>query len=373
MQKKKFVVTPWEVSGEIDYEKLIEEFGVEPITDKLLKRIKKHTKELHMFLRRKFFFSHRDFNHVLDSYERGQKFVLYTGRGPSGHTHLGHIIPWIFTKHLQDVFDAKLYFQMTDDEKFLIKPELTLEQTIGFTYDNALDVIALGFDPKKTKIFSNIEYAKTQYKMALQIAKHIPFSTAKAVFGFNSTSNIGIIFFPAMQAVPAFMAQLFEGQNERCLIPCAVDQEPYWRVARDVAPKLGLHKPAGIYCKFLPGLGQGGKMSASLPETCVYTTDSLEYAKKKVWNAFTGGRATVKEQREKGGIPEICSVYHWLYILFEKDDGKIKEIYRKCKNGEILCGEDKEILANYVNKFLSEHQRKREKAKDLLEKFMVRD
>ena len=33
-----FTVTPWDVSGKIDYKKLIEEFGTEPIDEDLLAR-----------------------------------------------------------------------------------------------------------------------------------------------------------------------------------------------------------------------------------------------------------------------------------------------------------------------------------------------
>jgi len=32
------VITPWQVTGRIDYEKLIEQFGTEPITEELLRR-----------------------------------------------------------------------------------------------------------------------------------------------------------------------------------------------------------------------------------------------------------------------------------------------------------------------------------------------
>ncbi len=41
--KKEIKVTPWEVKGKVDYNKLVKEFGVEKINDKLLKRIKKHS------------------------------------------------------------------------------------------------------------------------------------------------------------------------------------------------------------------------------------------------------------------------------------------------------------------------------------------
>ena len=373
MPDEEMIVTPWKVSGRIDYRKLIEEFGTQPITDSLLERIRKHTGELHLQLRRRIFFSHRDLDWILDMYEAGRRFVLYTGRGPSGPVHIGHLIPWMFTKHLQDVFGAKLYFQMTDDEKFLINPEFTLEKSNKIAYENALDVIAVGFDPKKTFIIMDSERGGILYKIAVQVAKRITFSTVKAVFGLEESSNIGIIFFPAIQAVPCFIESVITGENTPCLIPAAIDQDPYWRVTRDVAPKLGYYKPAQIHCKFLPGLGKGGKMSASMPETCIFTTDSPEDVDRKVWNAFTGGRATAKEQRLHGGDPSICPIYYYYYYLFEEEDSKIKELEEACRNGDILCGECKIRLAERIKRFLIEHQKRREEAKDHIEEYMFRE
>ncbi|MEM2926883.1 MAG: tryptophan--tRNA ligase [Candidatus Bathyarchaeia archaeon] len=373
-EKAKFIVTPWEVRGEVDYEKLVKKFGTQPIDDKLLMRIKRHTGGLHLFLRRGIFFSHRDLDWILDMYEKGEGFFLYTGRGPSGHTHLGHLIPWIFTKYLQDAFGAELYFQMTDDEKFLVKRELTIDDVTGFSYENALDVIACGFDPKKTFIFSDFGYAKTIYKLAVQVARHVTFSTAKAVFGFTGESNIGIVFFPAIQAVPCFLPSVLKGRNIPCLIPAAIDQDPYWRgVARYVAPKLGFYKPAQIHCKFLPGLGPGGKMSASEPQTSIFTTDRREEIEAKIMNAFTGGQPTLREQREKGGSPSVCSIFQYYYFLFEDDDDRLRKIYEDCKRGEIFCGECKKRLSERVVKFIEEHQERREKAKSKLEDFILRD
>ena len=79
---KDMIVNPYEVKGDIDYDKIIKEFGVEKLNAKTLERIKKHTKELHFMLRRGIFFANRDLNWLLDEYEKGNKFFLYTGRGP---------------------------------------------------------------------------------------------------------------------------------------------------------------------------------------------------------------------------------------------------------------------------------------------------
>lgn len=373
MSNKEMIVTPWKVSGEINYERLIEEFGTQPITEDLLKKIKKHSGSLHLQLRRRIFFSHRDLDWILNMYESGQRFILYTGRGPSGPVHIGHLIPWIFTKHLQDTFNSKLYFQMTDDEKFLIHPEFTLDKTNRIAYENALDVIAVGFDPKKTSIIMDSELGGILYKIAIQIAKKITFSTVRAVFGFEESSNIGIIFFPAIQAVPCFIESVITHENVPCLIPAAIDQDPYWRVTRDAAPKLGFYKPAQIHCKFLPGLGKGGKMSASLPETCIFTTDPPEIVDEKIWNAFTGGKPTAKEQKKYGGNPTICPIYYYYYYLFEEDDSKVKNLMEDCRNGNILCGECKRRLSEKIKEFLKYHQRRREKAKNTIEDYLFKE
>ena len=369
VNNEKMVVTPWEVSGRIDYEKLIREFGTQPLTPEILERIRKHTGNLHPQLQRRIFFSHRDLDWILQRYEVGEKFVLYTGRGPSGPVHIGHLVPWMFTKHLQDKFDAKLYFQMTDDEKFLHTDSFTLPDTAKWTYDNALDLIALGFDPKKTRIIVDTKSMRVLYDLAIRVAKHMNLSTVRAVFGFEESTNIGMVFFPAIQAVPAFIESELSGHNVPCLIPAAIDQDPYWRVTRDVAPKLGFYKPAQIHCRFVPGLGRGGKMSASMPETSIFTTDQPDVAEKKVLAAFTGGRATVEEQKRLGANPDICSVFSYDYFLFMNEE-EIEDLRFKCLSGNILCGECKQILAERVKKFLLEHQEKREKAKDRFEDYL---
>ncbi|MEM3612490.1 MAG: tryptophan--tRNA ligase [Candidatus Bathyarchaeia archaeon] len=371
-ERNEMVVTPWEVRGKVDYERLIREFGTQPLTTELIQKLAKHTGGLHLQLRRGLFFSHRDLDVVLDLYEKGTKFVLYTGRGPSGPVHLGHLVPWIFTKHLQDHFKTRLYFQMTDDEKFLVKDELELKEATNFAYENALDLIALGFKPENTFIIYDVQDIDLLYDLALEVAKRITYSTARATFGFQESTNIGWVFWPAIQAAPCFIHAKLTGENVPALIPAAIDQDPYWRITRDVAPKLGYYKPAQIHCRLLPGLGVGGKMSASEPETCIFTTDPPEVVKRKVWNAFTGGKPTVAEQRKMGGDPSICTVFQYFLFMFEEDDDKLAERERRCKAGEILCGECKKELTDRINSFLEDHRKKREKARNILDKFHIK-
>lgn len=373
---KKYVVTPWEVSGEIDYGKLIKEFGVKPLDNKILARLEKHAGELHHFLKRKIFFAHTYFDTILEQHEKGNKFYLYTGRAPSGPVHLGHLVPWMFCKWLQDEFDANLLFQIPDEEKFLFNESLTLEDTKKWADENILDIITTGFNPKKTKIFLDTEYAKTMYKHACKIAKKITFSTAKTTFGFTDSNNIGEIFYTSMQSVPAFLPSILEGRTTYCLIPCAIDQQPHFFLTNDVAPKLGYPKAATILARFLPGLQgmhQEGKMSSSVENTTIFTTDSPQQVRNKIIKyAFSGGRETIEAHRKHGGNPDIDVSYQYLTYFLE-DSNKLKEIYNDYKSGKMLTGELKEFTAEVINKFLKEHQARREKAKNMVEKFMLRD
>jgi len=366
------IVTPWEVKGKVDYERLIKEFGTQPLTPQLLERVEKRTDKLHLQLERKIFFSHRDLETVLNLYDKGIKFVLYTGRGPSGPVHIGHLVPWIFTLHIQQKFKTRLYFQLTDDEKFLISDNANLKNTRSWAYENALDLIALGFKPEDTFIIYDSEDIDLLYDITLEVAKRITYSTARSSFGFQDSTNIGWVFWPAIQAAPCFIHKKLTGENVPALIPAAIDQDPYWRVTRDIAQKLGYYKPAQIHCRFLPGLGAGGKMSASQPETSIFTIDQPDVVKKKIWNAFTGGKGTAAEQHKEGADPSVCSIFQYYFFLFEEDTTKLAERERRCKRGEMLCGECKKDIAEKLNKFLQQHQERREKAKDVIEQYHIK-
>lgn len=363
---EEFRVTPWEVEGAVDYEKLLKQFGIKKIDENLLKRFEKIVGDLHVFLRRGVFFAHRDFDKIVEDLENNKKIYLYTGRGPSGPMHIGHILPFYFTKWLQEKLDANVYIQITDDEKFLFKRELSMEDMDKYAMDNILDIAAVGFDPEKTFIFRDTEYIKNMYRFAIRLARKITLSTFKAVFGFENSSNVGMVFYPVLQMVPCFF------ENNRVLIPAAVDQDPYWRIQRDLAEHFGYPKSAQIHAKFLPSLlGPTGKMSASKPESAIYLADDPETVKRKIFKyAFSGGQPTVELHRKLGGNPEIDVSFQWLYMFFEEDDKKIKQIEDDYRNGKLLTGELKEILIEKLNKFLEKHRKQKKRAEKIINKFM---
>lgn len=365
-------VTPWDVEGNVNYDKLIEEFGVKKISEgqkKYLSELaKKKGLDEHIFLKRGLFFAQMDLDKIIDSHKKGEEIFLYTGRAPGGSMHIGHLIPFLFTKYLQDLFDCNLYIQIPDDEKFLFKKNLDMKTVNEMVNSDLNQIAGIGFNEDKTFIFRNSEFIRQMYPLFLETSKRITFSQARNTFGFEGSANVGQIAYPALQILPTFF------QKGYCLIPCAIDQNPYFLLQRDFAEKMGFKKNCTILSKFLTALtGPDGKMSASDPQKAILLTDEDSVVKKKINKyAFSGGRETLEEHRKLGGDCSIDVAYQWLFNIFEEDDNKIKEISEKYSSGEMLSGEIKKLLIEKVNIVLNEHREKVNSAikTNLIQKYM---
>jgi len=376
-------VTPWDVrggaDGRIDYAKLSVDFGVSMIKEDVVARVERLTnRPAHPFLRRGIVFAHRDLGEWLDAYERGQPVYLYTGRGPSSESlHLGHLVPFLFTKYLQDAFNVPLVIQLTDDEKCLWRG-LAVEEAHRLGKENAKDIIACGFDIAKTFIFSDFDYVGGAfYRNIHRIQRLVTMNQVRGIFGLTSDDNIGKIMFPSVQAAPSFpdsFPHMFGARKDvRCLIPCAIDQDPYFRLTRDVAPRMGQHKPCLIEAKFFPALqGESGKMSASKASSAILVTDSPKAVKDKINKyAFSGGGATLEEHRARGANLEVDVPWKWLQFL-EPDDAKLAHIGAEYGAGRMLTGEVKGALIAVCQDMVARHQAARAAVTDeVVEAFMA--
>uniref|UniRef100_A0A8H7Y2D4 Tryptophan--tRNA ligase, cytoplasmic n=1 Tax=Psilocybe cubensis TaxID=181762 RepID=A0A8H7Y2D4_PSICU len=353
------IVTPWDVQGgvssdgkqqAIDYDKLVDQFGTRRVDAKLLERFEKLTgRRPHVFLRRGMFFSHREFDRILDRYEQGKPFYLYTGRGPSSD----------------------------NDEKFLFKHELKPEQTKLFSKQNARDIIACGFDLDRTFIFSNYEFmGGAFYQNVSRISRQITYNQVKATFGFTESDNIGKVHFAAIQAAPSFSTtfpQIFGTSSDiPCLIPCAIDQDPYFRLTRDIASKLKHPKPALLHSKFFPALqGPQTKMSASDPNSSIFMTDKANQIKNKInKHGFSGGKETEEEHRLLGGDTEVDVAYQYLTFFLENDD-ELEQIGKDYRAGTLLTGQLKAKCIKVLQTFVADFQERRAKiTEEEVRKFM---
>ncbi len=368
---KEFVVTPWEVKGEIDYEKLMAEFGLKP-TNALPAEFEKN----HLF-RRKIVFAHRDFEKVLSAYAGKKPFAMMTGLMPSGKFHFGHKLvadQIIFYQKL----GARVYLAVADVEAYNSRnPDLKELRKVAIE-EYLTNYVALGLDVSKCDFYfqsnrsTDGKKAGAYYRLAALLARHATFNEFKAVYGEITPGKMTSAL---LQAADMLHPQLeeFEGKPIPTVVPVGVDQDPHLRLARDLSTRIkeySFTQLSSTYHSFLPGL-KGGKMSSSDETSYIALTDSVEDAEKKIKKyAFSGGRDTVEEHRKLGGNPDVDVSYQMLKYGLEPDDKKLQAIHGEYKSGKLLSGELKQILVEKITSFLKEHHKKREQAHKAVEKYL---
>ena len=273
---------------------------------------------------------------------------------------------------------------LTDDEKFLHSAKLTQKECRKFAMQNAMDIIAIGFDKQKTFIFADSEFTESAFAGAFnenvrEMAKRTTANQIRGTFGFTESNNIGEFHFPAMQSATAFATSFpfIFGYNVKkvskvsCLIPCAIDQDPYFRQCRDNAPRLKLPKPAIIHTVFLPSLrGSESKMSASDTDSSIFLNDTDKQIQKKIGKAFSGGQETIEEHKEKGGRADIDVAYLYL-TFFLDDDDELERLRAGYEKGEISTGEMKAVCVKVLQAYVSAfRERRKAVTEDVRAEFM---
>jgi tryptophanyl-tRNA synthetase len=370
-KKIKQQVTPWEVKGKIDYDKLIKQFGL-----KHLQHLPKEF-EKNILFRRGIVFAHRDFKQIVEAVQNKKHFVMMTGLMPSGKFHFGHKLvaeQIIFYQSL----GAKIYLAVADIEAYNSRnPDMKeLRETAIKEY--LTNYVTLGLKLKDCDFYfqsarsKDGKKANAYYSLANMLARHATFNEFKAVYGEITPGKMASSL---LQAADMLHPQLkeFEGKPLPVVVPVGADQDPHLRIARDISKRIKAFKfkqLSSTYHKFMPGL-KGGKMSSSDEMSYIALTDSPEEAARKIKRyAFSGGQATLEEHRKLGGNPEVDVAFQMLRYGLEENDKKLQKIHDNYKSGKLLTGELKQIVIEKLTKFLNEHQAKRKKAAKLVDKFL---
>ena len=149
-----------------------------------------------------------------------------------------------------------------------------------------------------------------------------------------------------------------------CLIPCAIDQDPYFRQCRDNAEKLKYVKPAIIHSVFLPSLkGSETKMSASDTDSSIYLSDTDKQIKRKVGASFSGGQETRELHKELGGRTDVDIPFQYLRFFLEDDD-ELERIRIAYEKGEMETSEIKAICIRELQEYVSAFRERRKAVTD---------
>ncbi len=350
-------INPWGDELVKNYDSLFKEFGLQRVDEKILGRIKRRNR----LFRRGIVFAHRDFDKFLEAAQAGKRVAVMSGIKPSGEFHLGSKLTAEEIVFIQKEFGAKAFYCVADLEAYADNA-MPLEKSAEYAVDNVADLLALGLDEKNAVVYKQSEH-KTVSNLAFLFSRKTTLSTLEALYGHQ---NLGLYQSVLIQAGDILHPQLKEfGGYKNVVVPVGVDQDPHIRFTRDMAYKFrdefGFILPASTYHKTFRALNGEAKMSKREPMNILTLNDDLELARKKVMHVFTGGRATVEEQRRLGGEYGKCVNAELDWMHFEEDDAAVEERKRKCLAGEIMCGECKAQVAEKVVEYLKAHQERKRK------------
>ena len=308
-------------------------------------------------------YSHRDFDVFYRKLLHGEKCAIVSGFNASGTPHMGHISVFDTNLFFQRKFGVKVFIPISDDESYVSGKVKTFEDGLRNSLALVRTMIAFGFDTFNTKIIIDQLYTDI-YSLAMRLSRGINMSEIKAVYGYKPNQNVGLNFYPTVQAAHVLYPQSVGIPN--VLVPIGPDEDAHLRVCRGLADKFGFVKPAVLHSVFMPGL-DGQKMSKS-KANAVFFLDSNNTIKRAVMSAFSGGRQSVEEHRKLGGNPEIDVALYYLrsYFLSQEESEALTEDYRK---GRVLSGELKQMLLERLTVRVDEF---REKLAKVTEKDMGR-
>jgi len=409
-------INPWSSNSSVDIEKTFADFGIDPIAPVI-----QELPEVPSFMSRGIVVGHRDYSAIAGAIRRKAPFHILTGFMPSGHPHLGHLmvmkeVVW----HVQQGGNG--YITIADREAHAVRG-LSWEKCVEYGKEYLACLYALGFEGQ-TYFQSKNDRLKD---LAFEAATKVNFSELSSIYGFTPETDLAHAESVITQVADILYPQI-DREPAPTLVPVGIDQDPHIRLTRGIAHKMrmftveerdgyisvrsknapekaleavkqafpgakkyeghvdikgghcaevsakvrdierahggyGFFTPSSTYHIFMPGL-TGGKMSSSIPESIISFYEPEAVVRKKVMSGITGGRMTLEEQKKLGGEPDKCSIFLLNLFHMVSDDAELAEIRRKCRAGEVTCGQYKKDTAERVVSFLNEFREKMDAASD---------
>ena len=157
-------------------------------------------------------------------------------------------------------------------------------------------------------------------RTAFELGEAIPLSVLNSALGLRLRDSATDTFRPLLRLADILRVQQPDaGGPCRTLVLDGIGGDVYVRMARNVAERFGFLKPSALYLRPLRNLttyedprtgGAVEVMTNRVPPGRITYDDDPADIRRRIGRAYTGGRGTLEEQREKGGNPDprVCSV-----------------------------------------------------------------
>ena len=293
---------------------------------------------------------------------------VYSAMRPSGRLHLGNLLGalenWV---RLQDDYDC--FFGIADIHALTtLQGTAEVAEIVPNTDEMVLDWLAAGLDPERSVIYvqSHVPEAFTLYAL---LGMSTPLGWLLRVPTFKERVRqmgedeehvpYGLVGYPVLQTADVI---LFKADR----VPVGIDQVPHIEISREIARRFNrlygdtFPEPQALLTESPSILGTDGKnkMSKSL-DNQIELAATEDETTERVRSMVTDPQ---RARRTDPGRPEVCNVYA-LHKLF--NPGLLDEVYAQCTTAAIGCVEDKQQLADGINRYLAPF---RERRRELAEK-----
>ncbi len=309
----------------------------------------------------------RDADIFMQSLIDGQRCKVVTTVAIDGPPHLGHGTIASMLAHFQTM-GAEVTIGFRDELG-------DLEEARQLMHDHLSAMAASDLNLERVDAYLQQD-SPSIVRTAFELGEAIPLSVLNSALGLRLRDSATDTFRPLLR-----LADILHLQQQECGGPCrtlvldGIGGDVYVRMARNVADRFGFLKSSALYLRPLrnlttyedPRTGDAVEVMTNRvpPGRITYNDDPAEI-RRRIGRAYTGGRGTLEEQREKGGNPDprVCSVSSLHAFYTTPDPKEYGELQTRCRAGELLCGDCKAYAADRLLEYFDRHRREREGISD---------
>ena len=305
----------------------------------------------------------RDADIFLQSLTGGQPCKVVAAVAIDGPPHLGHGTLASVLAHFQ-AMGAEVIIGFRDELGDLGQARELLREYL-------MAMAGSGLDLERAEAYLQQD-SPSIVTTAFELGEAIPLSLLNSALGLRLRDSATDTFRPLLRLADILhMQQPDAGGPCRTLVIDGIGGDVYVRMARNVAERFGFLKPSALYLRPLRNLttyedpqtgGAVEVMTNRVPPGRITFDDDPADIRRRVSRAYTGGRGTLEEQREKGGNPDprVCSVSSLHAFCATPDPQAYAELQSRCRAGELLCGECKSSASDGLLEYLREHRLRRD-------------
>jgi len=286
------------------------------------------------------------------------KKIMLTGFRPTGKLHLGHL-----HGNIKNMINHQKEF---DNFFFLVD-----WHALSTEYQNpkdiksnliecVIDLIALGIDPKLTNLYRQSDIPEIA-ELYLYFSMITPVSWLERCPTYKEQikqiqskdlSTLGFLSYPVLMAADILIVNAD-------VIPVGEDQLPHLEITREIARRFNFlygnyfKEPFELLSKATRVCGTDGRKMSKSYNNAIFLSDDQATIKKKVRQMITDPQ---RIHLTDPGNPKICNVFSF-YKIYK--DEQIKEIEKRCKNGQIGCTSCKDEISAAIYESLIDFQEKR--------------